>query len=208
MPVEATIHGELGVGSMDNSQYIPTAVKNIKGSEILTLSSSRSHSVLITKKGQTFGCGHKETKWAWYPKIHFYLNNTTKGEESCPIENRIQTNHGFNRPKRIVWVGNIAQLYNDDDSKDFKILVNIEDQKEEENKDKDVNYEEIPVHKFILLARSGLFRAMFDYVNEKDNTNKVQDYTNKSIESLKILIKYLYTNSIELTTEQDPKLIV
>ncbi|KAJ6235418.1 hypothetical protein M0813_28611 [Anaeramoeba flamelloides] len=49
---------------------------------------------------------------------------------------------------------------------------------------------------------------MFDYVNEKDNTNKVQDYTNKSIKSLKILIKYFYTNSIELTTNQDPKLIV
>ncbi|KAJ6250314.1 hypothetical protein M0813_16171 [Anaeramoeba flamelloides] len=80
--------------------------------------------------------------------------------------------------------------------------------KMDENKDKDVNYEEIPVHKFILLARSGLFGAMFDYVNEKDNTNQVQDYTNKSIKSLKILIKYFYTNSIELTTEKDPKLIV
>ncbi|KAJ6247575.1 btk-binding protein-related [Anaeramoeba flamelloides] len=108
----------------------------------------------------------------------------------------------------------IAQLYQDNDSKDFKILVKIDgddlDEEEEDDldEDKEENYEEIPVHKFILLARSGLFRAMFDYVNEKDNTNKVQDYTNKSIESLEILIKYLYTNSIELTTEQDPKLIV
>ncbi|KAJ6245374.1 btk-binding protein-related [Anaeramoeba flamelloides] len=104
----------------------------------------------------------------------------------------------------------IAQLYQDDDSKDFKILVKIKTDKEEdlEDDDKELNYEEIPVHKFILLARSGLFRAMFDYVNEKDNTNKVQDYTHKSIESLEILIKYLYTDSIELTTNQDPELIV
>ncbi|KAJ3426015.1 speckle-type poz protein [Anaeramoeba flamelloides] len=104
----------------------------------------------------------------------------------------------------------IAQLYQDDDSKDFKILVNIEDEEEDndDEENKKVNYEEIPEHKFILLARSGLFRAMFDYVNEKENTNKIQDYTNKSIESLKILIKYFYTNSIELTTDQDPKLIV
>ncbi|KAJ6236973.1 speckle-type poz protein [Anaeramoeba flamelloides] len=104
----------------------------------------------------------------------------------------------------------IAQLYKDDDSKDFKILVNIEDEEEdnEDEENKKENYEEIPVHKFILYTRSGLFRAMFDYVNEKENTNKIQDYTNKSIESLKILIKYFYTNSIELTTDQDPKLIV
>ncbi|KAJ6250321.1 btk-binding protein-related [Anaeramoeba flamelloides] len=105
----------------------------------------------------------------------------------------------------------IAQLYQDDNSKDFKILVKIDNDDDEDNEDeenKKVNYEEIPVHKFILLARSGLFRAMFDYVNEKDNTNKVQDYTNKSIESLEILIKYFYTNSIELTADQDPELIV
>ncbi|KAJ3426002.1 btk-binding protein-related [Anaeramoeba flamelloides] len=106
----------------------------------------------------------------------------------------------------------IAQLYQDNDSKDFKILVKIETDEEEDNdledEDKKLNYEEIPVHKFILLARSGLFRSMFDYVNEKDNLNKVQDYTNKSIESLEILIKYLYTNSIEMTADQDPKLIV
>ncbi|KAJ6233645.1 btk-binding protein-related [Anaeramoeba flamelloides] len=116
----------------------------------------------------------------------------------------------------------IARLYKDDDSKDFKILAKIEDDKTDENKedkdedkkekgkeeDKKGNYQEIPVHKFILLARSGLFRSMFDYVNEKDNTNKVQDYTRKSIESLEILIKYFYTDSIELTTDQDPELIV
>ncbi|KAJ6230947.1 hypothetical protein M0813_06274 [Anaeramoeba flamelloides] len=104
----------------------------------------------------------------------------------------------------------IAQLYQDNDSKDFKILVKIkeEDKEEEDEDDEEENYEEIPVHKFILYARSGLFRAMFDYVNEKENTNKIQDYTNKSIESLKILIKYFYTNSIEMTTNQDPELIV
>ncbi|KAJ6230682.1 hypothetical protein M0813_06470 [Anaeramoeba flamelloides] len=99
----------------------------------------------------------------------------------------------------------IVQLYKDDDSKDFKILVKIED---EDDEDEEGNYEEIPVHKFILLARSGLFRAMFDSVNVKENTNKVKDYSNRSIESLQILIKYFYTNSIELTADQDPKLIV
>ncbi|KAJ6236980.1 btk-binding protein-related [Anaeramoeba flamelloides] len=321
--------GKLGIGSYIDDQDNPTAVKNFKGSEILAVSSSYFHSILITKKGQTFGCGHQRRNGLGVPKTVFYLNTTTKGEESCPIGNRTQANSSFNRPKRIIYqiriacgakvsflyldfkntlyedlktlyeskkicdceigtLGNqipvhksliefrtkltidqiqnklfvekpinkeqtlsflkwiyseeiseiekleqtfnlleltyppsvdntlekdIAQLYNDDDSKDFKILVKIEDEKEEDEEedveeDEEDNYEEIPVHKFILLARSGLFRAMFDYVNEKDNTNKVQDYTNKSIESLKILIKYFYTNSIQLTTNQEPKLIV
>ncbi|KAJ6228289.1 hypothetical protein M0813_09117 [Anaeramoeba flamelloides] len=107
----------------------------------------------------------------------------------------------------------IAQLYKDDDSKDFKILVKIDDdddddEDEDEDEDEEGNYEEIPVHKFILLARSGLFREMFDNVNEKANTNKVKDYSNKTIESLEILIKYFYTNSIELTADDDPELIV
>ncbi|KAJ6232225.1 hypothetical protein M0813_05146 [Anaeramoeba flamelloides] len=104
----------------------------------------------------------------------------------------------------------IAQLYKDNDSKDFKILVGIDDDDLEENEDmdKEGNYEEVPVHKFILLARSGLFRTMFRNVNEKGNTNKVRDYTHKSIESLEILIKYFYTNSIELTADEDPELIV
>ncbi|KAJ6230946.1 speckle-type poz protein [Anaeramoeba flamelloides] len=103
----------------------------------------------------------------------------------------------------------IAQLYKENDSKDFKILVKIDDKEEnKEEEDEEENYEEIRVQKFILLARSGFFRDMFDNVNEKENTNKIQDYTNKSIESLKILIKYLYTNSIEMTTNQDPELIV
>ncbi|KAJ3442143.1 speckle-type poz protein [Anaeramoeba flamelloides] len=88
-------------------------------------------------------------------------------------------------------------------------MVKIDDQEDDnDDEDKEGNYEEIPVHKFILLARSGLFRSMFDYVNEKENLNKAQDYTNKSIESLKILIKYFYTDSIELKTNQDPKFIV
>ncbi|KAJ6240664.1 btk-binding protein-related [Anaeramoeba flamelloides] len=101
----------------------------------------------------------------------------------------------------------IAQLYEDDDSKDFKIMVKIDDDEDDENEDEEGNYEEIPVHKFILLARSGLFREMFDNVNEKDNTNKVQDYSQKTIESLEILIKYFYTNSIELTADEDPEFI-
>ncbi|KAJ6236979.1 hypothetical protein M0813_03386 [Anaeramoeba flamelloides] len=358
------IYGQLGVGYFTEKQYTPAAVKNFKGSEILTLSSSQSHSVLITKKGQTFGCGHKKTNgigaeksiftlipqlkekkvvqlatgfnqtlvltdqnelYGWwfddqlYPtyesnnnwklnipiqiKLPSYFTNYLeskdliriaigarvcflyldfkntlsedlrvlyKSQKFCDceigtlgnqipvhknliefrtkltidqIQNKLFGEKSINKEQTLSflkWIyfeeisdlekleqtfnlleltfppsvdntleKDIAQLYKDNDSKDFKILVKIEDNNQDnEEEDEEENYEEIPVHKFILLARSGLFRAMFDYVNEKENTNKIQDYTNKSIESLEILIKYLYTNSIELTTDQDPELIV
>ncbi|KAJ6250317.1 e3 ubiquitin-protein ligase herc2 [Anaeramoeba flamelloides] len=357
-------YGELGIGSINVAQITPTAVKNFKGSEILTVSSSCYHSILITNGGQTYSCGNgeanghgvtkkiftlipqlKEKKavqlatgirrtlaltdqnelygWGFEnsqlptdesnlnklpTKINlpgFFINylgskdliriacgarvsflyldfkNTlsqdlrilfesknfcdceigTLGNQTpvhkslleCrtkltidQIQNKLFGEKSINKEQTLnflKWIyydenseiekleqtfdsleltfppsvdntleKDIAQLYQDEDSKDFKILVKIETDEEEDNdledEDKKLNYEEIPVHKFILLARSGLFRSMFDYVNEKDNINKVQDYTNKSIESLEILIKYLYTNSIELTADQDPKLIV
>ncbi|KAJ6230953.1 btk-binding protein-related [Anaeramoeba flamelloides] len=356
-------NGQLGVGST-NSKKSPTVVQNFLGSEILTVSSGRSQSILITNEGQTFGCGYekyngigvqkhiftlipqlKEKKavqlttgisqtlvltdqnelYGWgfqvglFPtdescnqniptkiRLPSYFTNYLESKDmiriACgsdvsflyldfknilhedlrilyeskkfcdceigtmgnqipvhknliefrtkltidQIQNKLFGEKSINKEQTLSflkWIyydeisdlgkleqtfnlleltfppsvdntleKDIAQLYQDEDSKDFKILVNIEDKDEEEDNEdeenKKVNYEEIPVHKFILLARSGLFRAMFDYVNEKDNTNQVQDYTNKSIESLEILIKYFYTNSIELTADQNPELIV
>ncbi|KAJ6236229.1 hypothetical protein M0813_27983 [Anaeramoeba flamelloides] len=357
------LNGELGIGST-RSQNKPAVVKNFLGSEILTVKSGNSHTILINKKGQTFSCGHtrknglgvektiftlipelKKKKavqlatglrrtlvltdqnelYGWgfdkslFPTDESNMNNRfpikitlpgffniflrSKGmirifsgsdvsflcldfkntlsedlrllfesKKFCDCEigtlgNKIpvhkalvecrtkltieqiqkklfgQKNSTITKEQTLSflkWVyydeisekdkekleqtfnslkltfppsvdntleKDIARLYQDDDSKDFKILVKIEEENENEDEDEEVNYEEIPVHKFILLARSGLFRAMFDYVNEKDSTNKVQDYTNKSFESLKILIKYFYTNSIEQTTNEDPKLI-
>ncbi|KAJ3426008.1 hypothetical protein M0812_28455 [Anaeramoeba flamelloides] len=359
--------GQLGIGYIFD-QSTPTAVKNIKGSEILTIGLGRSHSILINNEGQTFGCGHqkyngigvekhiftlipqlKEKKavqlaiefkgnlvltdqnelYGWgftkglYPtyesknennkfpskiKLPSYFTNYLESKDQIQIacgarvcflyldfkntlsedlrvlykskkfcdceigtlgnqipvhkdliecrtkltidqiQNKLFGEKSINKEQTmsfLKWIyfdeisdlekleqtfnlleltfppsvdntleKDIAQLYQDDDSKDFKILVKIDDEDleeeedNEEDEDEKANYEEIPVHKFILLARSGLFRGMFDYVNEKDNTNKVQDYTNKSIKSLEILIKYFYTDSIELTTEQDPELIV
>ncbi|KAJ3437482.1 hypothetical protein M0812_16645 [Anaeramoeba flamelloides] len=365
-------YGELGIGSTV-SHYSPTAVKNFKGSEILTVSTGNHYSVLITKKGQTYSCGDeaknghnfdktiftlipqlKEKKavqlstsfqrtlvlteenelYIWgFPEHLFptdeydeyvknnrlptkislpsfftnYLSSKGKIRIACgskaiflyldfknrlsqdlallfeskkfcdceigTIGNQIPVHKSlvecrtkltieqiqkklFGEKKSTInkeqtlgflkWVycdkisdiekleqtfkllqltfppsvdntleKDISQLYKDDDSKDFKILVKTEDddndnenKNEEQDEDKNGNYEETPVHKFILLARSGLFREMFDNVNEKDNTNKVQDYSRKSIESLEILIKYFYTDSIELTADEDPELIV
>ncbi|KAJ6241130.1 btk-binding protein-related [Anaeramoeba flamelloides] len=101
----------------------------------------------------------------------------------------------------------LLRLYKDEESKDFYVLVSMngdDDQEDDEIGEED--FEEISVHKFILAVRSGLFREMFS--NVKEETQRVKDYSNKTIESLEILIKFLYTNTIELTADDDPQLIV
>ncbi|KAJ6237789.1 btk-binding protein-related [Anaeramoeba flamelloides] len=87
-------------------------------------------------------------------------------------------------------------LYQDEDSKDFNIIVKIDDEDEEEEE-----FEEIPVHKLILAVRSGLFREMFSTLQEEEDS--VQDFSNKSIESIECVIRYLYTCKIELTADDD-----
>ncbi|KAJ6249168.1 btk-binding protein-related [Anaeramoeba flamelloides] len=301
----------------------PTAVKNFKGSGIITVGPGYFHAILITNEGQTFGCGHNKKNGLGIYKSIFTLIPQLKENKAVQLEIAISRNlvltdqnelyiwgiinrfYPTTEPKNdrklqtkiilpspyelgfcfprfqfhkglvecrtkltinqiqkkllgeksatnkehtlsfLKWVYNdeisdiekleqtfdlleltfppsvdntlekeIAQLYKDDDSKDFKILYKIDNKEEEVDDDlqdqenEEGNYEEIPVHTFILLARSGLFREMFDYVNEKDNTNKFQDYTKKAIQRLKILIEYFYTNPIELTTKEDSELIV
>ncbi|KAJ6241390.1 btk-binding protein-related [Anaeramoeba flamelloides] len=250
--------GELGIDHNSLHRWVPAAVKNFKGSEILTekkavqLATGSTQTLVLTDQNELYGWGSQDitgiqkfcdceigTMGNQIPVHKALLGCRTKltidqiqkklfGEKSINKEQTLsflkwiyydeisdigKLEQTFNLleltfPPSVdnTLEKDIAQLYKDDDSKDFKILVKIED--EENDEEEEDKYEEIPVHKFILYARSGLFRAMFDYVNEKENINKVQDYTNKSIESLEILIKYFYTNSIGLKTNQDPKLIV
>ncbi|KAJ3447246.1 hypothetical protein M0812_07473 [Anaeramoeba flamelloides] len=99
----------------------------------------------------------------------------------------------------------------DDDDNEFN--GGKEKTNEKENKEKGVRcgeeYEEIPVHDFVLFARSGLYRGFFDFTNnEKKNTNKVQDYSGKSLDTLKIFIKFLYFDELILTLNDDPKLVI
>ncbi|KAJ3431424.1 btk-binding protein-related [Anaeramoeba flamelloides] len=102
----------------------------------------------------------------------------------------------------------LIKLYNDQDSTDFTLLSKIEDDDNDGNDDDDDDeqFEEIPVHKFILIARSGLFRDLFENVQEESSS--VKDYSGKSIESIEILIKFFYTNTILLTADHDPQLVV
>ncbi|KAJ6251386.1 btk-binding protein-related [Anaeramoeba flamelloides] len=69
-------------------------------------------------------------------------------------------------------------------------------------------YDQIPVHKLILLIRSGLFRGLFDFSEKEKNLNQIQDYSKKSKQSMEILIKYFYTNKIESQVDIDQQTII
>ncbi|KAJ3443602.1 cyclin-dependent kinase inhibitor 2c [Anaeramoeba flamelloides] len=75
----------------------------------------------------------------------------------------------------------LTKLYLDESSKDFTIIVN----------DK-----EIKMHKFVLIARSQLFRDMFTLV-KNDSSNTVKDVSSKSFRSLKIMFKFFYSDVLE-----------
>ncbi|KAJ6229306.1 regulator of chromosome condensation [Anaeramoeba flamelloides] len=113
-------------------------------------------------------------------------------------------------PKKIDYSikNDLIKLFNNEDEKE--ILKRDEDEDEDEDEDVDeVEYTKIGIHKLILLTRSGLFRDMFDNLNEKENNiNQIKDYTGKSQESLEILLKYFYTDKIELIDGCDPQLVV
>ncbi|KAJ6243761.1 pep-cterm sorting domain-containing protein [Anaeramoeba flamelloides] len=75
----------------------------------------------------------------------------------------------------------LQKLYEDDDSKDFTIKLKKK--------------KPIKVHKFILQCRSKLYQEMFLNINNPD-IKEINDYSGLSSNSFKILIKYLYTGTI------------
>ncbi|KAJ3432890.1 guanidine nucleotide exchange factor [Anaeramoeba flamelloides] len=92
-----------------------------------------------------------------------------------------------------------------EDSKDIDLLIKMDDDDDDDEQEEE-EFEEIPVHKFILITRCGLFRNMFENIQEE--TTSIKDFSNKSIDSLEVFVKYLYTDKIELTADNDPKLVV
>ncbi|KAJ3424775.1 claret isoform a [Anaeramoeba flamelloides] len=157
-------------------------------------------------------------------KISKILNNYTQKEvetilkwvycdlidDKQLLEKVLKHKFGIGNYKQKKLKNDLLQLYKNEESKDFNLLVlNDEDEEEEDEEEEgeeEQNFEDIPVHKFILLVRSGLFREMFQNVTQE--INDVKDYSGKTIESIEVFIKYLYTDSISLTADDDPELIL
>ncbi|KAJ6249847.1 ankyrin repeat-containing protein [Anaeramoeba flamelloides] len=78
----------------------------------------------------------------------------------------------------------IQELFLDEKSKDFTIVINGSK-----------TNEKIKVHKFILQCRSELFRGMFLTIEDPD-IDSINEYSGMSFESFQIFVKYLYTEKI------------
>ncbi|KAJ6241686.1 btk-binding protein-related [Anaeramoeba flamelloides] len=92
---------------------------------------------------------------------------------------KIAKKFGILNYRKHTLTNGLKKLYTEDHSKDF--VINVQNEK-------------VRVHKLVLQTRSQLFRSMFCSISEE--TKCVSDYTNKSVKSIQVLIKFLYTDQI------------
>ncbi|KAJ6230564.1 chromosome condensation regulator [Anaeramoeba flamelloides] len=112
--------------------------------------------------------------------------------------NEILNHFGIQDAQKTKLLKNdLKQLLFDEQTSDFKLVVKNEEEEEEE--------EELYIHKFILAARSGLFLNMFQNIEE--NFQKVKDYSGKSLETIELLISFLYTDELPITADTDQEFI-
>ncbi|KAJ3445426.1 hypothetical protein M0812_11300 [Anaeramoeba flamelloides] len=146
---------------------------------------------------------------------NYLLENSSKEEVEIFLEwiycdtvsnqdviSKIALNFGIQEIKTVNWKNTLQRIFHDDDSKDFNIRVKLD----EEEDDEEDEFEEIPVHKFLLQARCGLFRNMFLEIEE--NAKYVTDFSGRALETVECFIQYLYLNEIALTADDDPELII
>ncbi|KAJ6230142.1 hypothetical protein M0813_07131 [Anaeramoeba flamelloides] len=114
--------------------------------------------------------------------------------------NEILNHFGIQKAQKTKLLTNdLKQLLFDEQTSDFKLVV-----KNEEDDDEDEE-EELYIHKFILAARSGLFLNMFQNIEE--NLQKVKDYSGKSLETIELLISFLYTDELPITADTEQEFI-
>ncbi|KAJ3431928.1 ankyrin repeat-containing protein [Anaeramoeba flamelloides] len=84
----------------------------------------------------------------------------------------------------------ISELYHDEESKDFTIILNS-------------NNKTIKIHKIVLQARSKLYYNLFLSINNP-NIDQINDYSGFSFKTLNILFEYLYTEkfNFEIINEE------
>ncbi|KAJ3444313.1 speckle-type poz protein [Anaeramoeba flamelloides] len=113
--------------------------------------------------------------------------------------NEILGYFGIHEPQKTKLLkDDLKQLLFDEETSDFTIIVKDNDEEEEYE-------EELHVHKFILAARSGLFKNMFQNIKEK--LPNVKDYSGKSLETIELLISFLYTDKFPITADTDQEFI-
>ncbi|KAJ3441378.1 btk-binding protein-related [Anaeramoeba flamelloides] len=135
-----------------------------------------------------FSKNHVQQLFQWMYS-DFCMNEKLLGEICEKIGIKDPTSRRLSQDLKLAW--------KNEESKDFSIIV-----EEDESEDP----EEFKVHRFVLQARSGMFRDMF--LNVGNVTNSVKDYKNLSYETMEFLLKFFYTNELILTADDDPELIL
>ncbi|KAJ3446876.1 btk-binding protein-related [Anaeramoeba flamelloides] len=92
------------------------------------------------------------------------------------------------------WIENLKQLEKDSKSKDFSIKIPNQLNKNQT--------ETIPIHRFILEARSVLYRELFAFT-ENEKLKGIQDYSKKSFRFWNLFVHYLYTSEIRSFVSDD-----
>ncbi|KAJ6238671.1 ras-related protein rab-37 [Anaeramoeba flamelloides] len=124
---------------------------------------------------------------------------------------------GIQNYEKKNFVQDITALYKSGESKNFSVFVKDSKCRKDEDEDEDEDEEggligeeepgeEIPIHKIILLVRSGLFRSMFRNIQE--NLSTVTDHSARSIDTVKCILKFLYTDEIEMTADYDREIVL
>ncbi|KAJ6254269.1 hypothetical protein M0813_12560 [Anaeramoeba flamelloides] len=117
--------------------------------------------------------------------------------------NEILNHFGIQDAQKTKLLKNdLKKLLFDEQTSDFKLVVK---NYLEEDDDDEEEEEELYIHKFILAARSGLFLNMFQNIEE--NFQKVKDYSGKSLETIELLITFLYTDELPITADTDQEFI-
>ncbi|KAJ3449072.1 speckle-type poz protein [Anaeramoeba flamelloides] len=115
--------------------------------------------------------------------------------------NEILNHFGIqNAQKTKLLTNDLKQLLFDEQTSDFKLFVKNEEEDDEEEEE-----EELYIHKFVLAARSGLFLNIFQ--NLEENFQKVKDYSGKSLETIELIISFLYTDELPITADTDQEFI-
>ncbi|KAJ5073433.1 ankyrin repeat-containing protein [Anaeramoeba ignava] len=127
-----------------------------------------------------------------YLKCLYLSFGTTKEERKNfkEISQKIGINDYKKKFGRPGLRNDLRKIYENEKTSDFSIIK--DDQ-------------EIKVHKFVLAARSGLFKGMF--ISVKDDSCQVNDYSKFSYQTLKALIYYFYFDEFEKDLEITDKLI-
>ncbi|KAJ3452403.1 hypothetical protein M0812_04170 [Anaeramoeba flamelloides] len=100
---------------------------------------------------------------------------------------------GVNDWEKLCIRSQLRELYKDEKSMDFIIKIQKEDDDDDDDDDEDEQEEkkiEIKFHKWVLVARTGLFKEFFGTLQNEEN---VSDYSQRSEQFWIFFKKFLYT---------------